>query len=216
MARTSFVVDPLHFLTGERRATAVEHVRSYFAAYTGSWFERMAGDDPFRFSEQDLIAVSTLGVTVPASTAIWLLHDGTGATTELLRQIPVDQCLWDDDADLTDTGPAWQLWDLIRGNGWPEHQGGMGRTTTSKLLAAKRPHLVPIQDSVVTELLFSGHRYLSYWAAWRERFTAHDAAALIDAATSVRSEVPEAGHLSVLRILDIVLWRAGRRPPTGH
>jgi hypothetical protein len=211
VARTSFLVDPMQFLVGVERATAIEKVRSYFTDYTGSWFERLAAtEQPHRFTEKDFVAVGTLGVEVPPSTAIWLLGGGAAPATALLEQIDTTLTLWDDAADLTPEGPAWQLWDLVRTNGWPSHRGGMGRTTTSKLLAAKRPHLIPIQDSVVTALLFGGGRYRGYWAAWRDRLTAGDGPAVIEAATSIRDEVPAAAHLSVLRILDIVLWRSGR------
>ncbi len=213
MARTSFTVDPLHFLTGPQRSTAIEHVRTYFAEFTGSWFERLAATEhPHRFTEKDFVAVGTLGVEVPPSTAIWLLGDGAAPATALLEQIDPTLTLWDDAADLTPEGPAWQLWDLIRSNGWPEQRAGIGRTTTSKLLATKRPHLIPIQDSVVTALLFGGGRPTGYWSAWRERLTAGDGPAVIEAATSIRQAVPAAAHLSVLRILDIVLWRAGTHP----
>ncbi len=127
--------------------------------YTGSWFERLAAtEQPHRFTEKDFVAVGTLGVEVPPSTAIWLLGDGAAAATALLEQTDPTLTLWDDAADLTRRGPGV----AVVGPG--PHQrlavapGRDGPHDHEQALAAKRPHLIPIQDSVATALS-GGGRY---------------------------------------------------------
>lgn len=83
----------------------------------------------------------------------------------------------------------------------------MGATTTSKLLAAKRPHLVPVQDSVVTAaLLGAGAKGFNWWALWRTRLQGPAGEELRRAACSLAEDVPEARQLFVLRVLDVVVW----------
>ncbi|MEU9135411.1 DUF6308 family protein [Streptomyces sp. NPDC048404] len=99
-------------------------------------------------------------------------------------------------ADLADGSPAHTAWHLLRG------QPGIGWVTAGKLLARKRPRLMPVSDQVVRCVL--GHPK-SFWldlhAALRSdnRSLHHELLALRQLA-----ELPEA--VSVLRICDVVLW----------
>ncbi|MFF4504117.1 DUF6308 family protein [Streptomyces sp. NPDC001401] len=98
--------------------------------------------------------------------------------------------------DLADGSPAHTAWHLLR------DQPGIGWVTAGKLLARKRPRLVPVYDQVVRCVL--GHPK-SFWldlhAALRSDKWAlhHELTALRQAA-----ELPET--VSVLRICDVVLW----------
>lgn len=201
---------PIKFLTGDREEKAVEHLRTYFHSYTGSWFERLADPDPYRITANDVTAVSTLGVEIPANTAIWLLDGGAAVTSRWLRDVPPNQAIWDPAADLTSDGPMWRLWDHLQAGGWPQHVGGMGPTKTSKLLAVKRSHLVPIHDSLVEGALFA-KAPTNYWAPWLEWFIGESGATLRLAAEGVRDQAGVGAHLSVLRIIDIVIWMAQKR-----
>jgi hypothetical protein len=163
--------DPAWFFEANQRVQAIEALGRYFTAFTGSWFDRIADHaHPDQITARDLVAVSMLGVDVPAGTSIWLLNEGTERVRELLSRCPADQHLWDDDIDLTRDGPLWSLWSLLRTKGWKANVGGMGRTKTSKLLEAKRPHSVPIYDSFVASALFDGEP-TNYWDTWHERLT---------------------------------------------
>jgi len=198
---------PGEFLSGSRREKAVGHLRLYFESYTGSWFERFADPDPNRITANDFAAVTMLGVDIPANTAIWLLHDGAAAASRLLETVPADLPIWDASANLNPDGEMWKLWTHVRGGGWPHHVGGMGTTKTSKLLAIKRPHLVPIHDSLVEAALFD-KAPKNYWAPWQSWFAGAPGQELSDLARNVRDEAQVGVHLSVLRILDIVIWMA--------
>jgi hypothetical protein len=91
----------------------------------------------------------------------------------------------------------------------------MGPTTTMKLMAAKRPHLVPIYDTWVADMLLPadvGERW-EWWGPWYRVFQGLDGSRLIKATESVRAlaaEYVDVAHLSVLRILDIVIWQHAR------
>ena len=80
---------------------------------------------------------------------------------------------------------------------------GLGRTTTSKLLAAKRPGIVPIRDTVVERLLQADD---AWWAPMR--LLVQDSRirnVLVDASTG-----PVPTNVFLLRRLDVVLWRWGK------
>jgi hypothetical protein len=69
--------------------------------------------------------------------------------SELLRHIPTDLAMHDADWEIYASGSAAaQLWELFC------HSGGEHRwVTANKLLARKRPHLLPVYDTQVMELL---------------------------------------------------------------
>ena len=114
------------------------------AADSTSWLT----DHPNEITERDIVAVSMLGVNIPAPVAIWLLEDGRSAVSELLRAIPAEADICEN-GELLDPGRETEaLWRLLGNGCWPDpiHSNGMGTTKISKLLAAKRPNLVPIFD----------------------------------------------------------------------
>lgn len=81
----------------------------------------------------------------------------------------------------------------------------MGYVTSSKLLAAKFPHLVPIRDDKVERALgLKGHD--AWWEPLRDalRPTSHD----VDPVSALeRLSIPDRSlHVSALRRLDIILW----------
>ena len=210
MPRDTFTHSPLEYLQAENLEEAASDLTSYFDSFTGSRFEHLADSDtPNSITARDIVAVSTLGVDVPAHVSIWILEEGAPAVSRELRAIPVDQDIWDPSADLGPSGPANRLWDLLRGAHWADQHGGMGDTKTSKLLATKRPRLIPINDSRTEALLYPGEP-TDTWLAWRREFQANggDLALVID---HLRRHEPRSEQLSALRVLDVVLWFQARR-----
>jgi len=204
-----FRVDPLVFMEGDERELAKASLTAYFSSFTGSKFEELSDwDSPNEFTARDILAVSTLSVTVPANVAIWLVGpDGTAQVRPLLEQ------LGEPDAQLsgdTDLGPAYELWDLVRSGRWPRAtttgKNGVGRVIASKLLAAKRPGLIPIYDRHVAGALF-GERDANDWEIWRSATSDTAYAATLEAACDgLLQETGRAGAVSVLRCVDIVVW----------
>lgn len=73
-------------------------------------------------------------------------------------------------------------------------------------MARKRPHLIPIEDSVVNREIGLGSQ--NSWRVWWEELRQDDY--LVERATEVREHVDHS-KLSTLRTLDIVLWKSGEK-----
>ncbi len=127
---------------------AVPELQAYFQGtlsngepyYTGSHFEKIGDNEPFRFTASDIVAVSTLSVEVPSRLSIDLLlgSGGASAATHLRCIEPgADLAAEEAAALIAEGGPAWDLWELLRAH------TGVGPPIASKLLARKRPHLIP-------------------------------------------------------------------------
>ncbi len=170
--------------------------------------------DPARIEAADIVAVSMLSFPVSPVAAAWLLSsEGQWLTTEILADIPVNDQLWN--CDIRSILRAADLFQLLRAESsqFPQVTGSaaMGQATATRLLAAKRPRLVPIDDREVRDAL----RYPkdSLWfRRWQE--TLDDE--LLVAARAVRAvaakERPVAAELSELRVIDAVVRRRIKKP----
>ncbi|PKR41628.1 DUF6308 family protein [Streptomyces sp. EAG2] len=204
-----FVADP----------QAVVDLRRYFGLgvppggmpFTGSRFEHLAGggDRPEvadRFTAEDLVAVQTLSVTVPAPVALDILEGPLGAQLSgLLHAIPRDINMVDADVDVvTDGSPADQAWHLLRG------QPDVGWVIAGKLLARKRPRLLPVYDRVVRCAV---GRPPSFWLALHAALR-EDGAVLHHQLLELRQVAGVPETVSALRICDVTVWMGHRAE--GH
>lgn len=188
-------------------------------AYAGSYFESLDRDiwenHPNRITGSDLYALSTLQISVPRAAGIGILGDEQRRITELLTEIPDERLenlsREDYEKHLGRESPAQKLWDLLCRNNTGDKKWGIGSTTASKIMARKRPHLIPIQDSVVDEVI--DRNKLNAWELWWQAF--RDNEELADRAEKFRQYIDGAKvtrpQLSTLRIFDVVLWMHGRR-----
>ncbi len=205
-----FVATLRNLIRPDRFDRAIDLAERYWSTdgeqYTGRVFHELSdAAHPNEITAQDLVAVSTLSVTVPPRVAIWLLsEDGKASVGELLTEVPTDKDIWESSTLLTKDRELWRLWELLNRARWPTHRPNnrMGRTTISKLLACKRPRLVPIWDSVL-ETLFGPVG--NYWEAYRR--------ALSDEALRLELSVASSGHApegaGLLRRMDALLWMIG-------
>ncbi|MGW1736764.1 DUF6308 family protein [Streptomyces sp. NPDC001999] len=206
----AFIADP----------QAVVDLRRYFGidlppgavAFTGSWFEHLAGggDRPGiadRIMADDLVAVQTLSVTVPASVALDILEGSLGARLSgLLQAIPRDIDMTDADVSvLSDGSPADQAWQLL------EDQPDVGWVIAGKLLARKRPRLLPVYDKVVRCAL--GRPRPSFWLALHAALRADDRA-LHRQLFALRQGAGVPETVSALRVCDVAVWMGHRAE--GH
>jgi hypothetical protein len=189
--------------------TAVDYLQQYYSVYedgqpcyTGSRFESMAerNSDPNTLGPEDFLAVSMLSVNVPAVAAIRILGPDAVHVSELLMQIPDDLDIIDAEEEMLGAqSPAGQLWDVLR-----RGRDGLGPTTTSKLLAAKRPRLLPIWDNFVEQA--TGLGTIGYWLKFRY-VLAEDEGHVWDWLRELRSLASNLPFdVSELRILDVLLW----------
>ncbi len=173
--------------------------------YTGSRFEAIAGlnPDPYVLGPADLVAASALSVKIPSMAAIRLLDEPNAERiSALLRAVPADVDIVDVAPDkLNGNSDASQLWRFLRAG-----RDGIGRTRASKLLAAKRPRLLPIWDSFVE--IATGLDTSDYWRKFQTVLRA-DNGAIWGWLRILKQGLPIIpAEVTPLRVLDILLWKS--------
>jgi hypothetical protein len=158
---------------------AVGLVKKYFeddpdterARYSGSYFERLGGggDRPeaaCQITAEDLLAVSMLSVPVVRYYALHVLDYRAREISGLLSQIPTGIGLADAEAAdlIAEDGPAQELWRLLHDiKPRPQDRNRLGKVAAGKLLARKRPELIPVYDSHVKEVLRRPSNDQTWW-----------------------------------------------------
>lgn len=199
------------------RERAIGHLRRYFGlgdtpAYTGSRFESLGGggDDAAtvnKITAEDIVSLSMLSIRMHGLAALQLLEDSdyVEVATELLTEIPTDVDLADSELEMLAPGsPADRLWRHLR------RLYQVGQTTTSKLMARKRPRLIPVYDSVIARA-FGLHGSGDQWNRWHALFTTDDRQ-LQKYMLDLRAEAGLSDNISALRVLDVVVWMEHRQP----
>lgn len=166
--------------------------------YTGRWFEYFsARSDERHLDANDVAAAATLSVPLGGKTVRSLFARAEQFDAFLAEAPDRHAKLWDvDEAELADGAPLAQAYSVLRST------PGIGYVTASKIMACKRPHLVPIRDTVVEHLLGAGP---AWWVPWRQVVTDKELRELVEEITP--ANVP--AGISILRRLDVILWRAG-------
>lgn len=162
--------------------------------FAASTFDDLGDNRPDRLTADDLLATTLLDMRFPPRAVRAILGHEADHLAAMLQAIPTDVDLWE--ATDEDLAPAYALWTALRarGKGW-----GIGPTTTSKLMARKRPRLVPIVDSVVRDAL--GFEKDS-WAELRAALQGSDLPVRIEGLRR-----PGVGDkAATLRLLDVAVW----------
>jgi hypothetical protein len=201
---------------GPAREMCVNVLTDYFRAvdgtpaFSGSRFESFGDNPPHRIIVDDLVAVSMLSVRVPGQAALRFLERAAGDINDLLPRIPTDLDLHDADKRTIDEhSPAWRLWEVLRTQ--PKRSAetvGVGEVTTSKLLARKRPRLLPVYDAIVGRQL-ELRNSLTHWDDVH-RFLTDEKPGRVRFLRELAAEATVPPHVSVLRIFDVLLWMHGK------
>ncbi|MDQ0770281.1 hypothetical protein QF031_003030 [Pseudarthrobacter defluvii] len=190
--------------------TALAYLHRYYGlgpwdglAFTGSHFDGRSKVSTNRIVAEDIIAVGCLSIHVPAAASVEILGKQADEIASLLSDIP-DLNLEDISPEqheewLGDESAAFRLWRLLR------QLDGVGPTTASKLMARKRPGLIPIYDSVVARVT-GFHTSAGTWHAWHSALSNE---AFKESLQKIRSSAA-LEHISLLRVLDVVLWMEGK------
>ncbi len=186
------------YFTDAEADRAARALRAYFAPdlhFTGSAFDGLFDHgNPNCLTAVDMLAVTTLSVDVPPRAALRLI--GAPDVELLLGAIPTGADMWTSPELLDDDSHANQLWTLVRSH------DGVGRTITSKLLAAKRPHLLPIYDRHVQAAL----GFDNQWPFMQEVARSPAVEDLLANVGTCRTAAGVPAEVSVLRIIDAVIW----------
>ncbi len=167
-------------------------VEAYFrpgGPFAGETFDLLGDNPPGVVTRDDLLATTLLDISWRPPALRQLLEPGR--FDGHLAAVPADIDLWQADARVLQAATDFQ--ESLR------KLDGVGSVTASKLLARKRPRLVPIHDRVVLRVL----------APPKGRFWATLAEALEDEALRVRIEELRpsgVGSPSLLRLLDVAIW----------
>lgn len=173
-------------------------------------------------TEGDLASLAKLSVTLKEPARSELLRGETHERLEeLLLNIAVNQDLHSFESNpLTPDSAAWQAWNIlvVRGSK-SENMKGFGAVRASKLLARKRPHLIPIYDQVIG-CVFGFKTPAGHWQWMYETLIANDYE-LVNRLKLLRVDgaaaIPRISQISLLRILDVVVWMDHQSVhPTGR
>jgi Family of unknown function (DUF6308) len=161
--------------------------------FDGGMFDTLPDNPRDSFSASDLLALAMLDVAPSPIAVRALLKPDFSRHLADLRD---DVDLWDATDD--DLAPAYELWveltDLFQ----------VGPTRASKLLARKRPRLIPIVDSVVRES-YSLTFHDNSWVALRDALMDRQLRDQIDAIRPAGSP----SRITTLRLLDVAAWMRG-------
>lgn len=208
-------------LSSPDNTQALSYLRTYYGLngggqYTGAYFDEWGvAQDPYRFTAEDVVAVSFLSVVVPPMAAHQLLVTEADSFSELLRAVGPDRDL------VTETQSIDAAWPGRRLNAALDKLPGVGPTIASKLCARKRPRLIPIYDSVVAQVT---NAYDQQWEPLRAALqgpTPDAHASLHARLVSLREQVGLGRHISAIRVYDVVTWMEGKdkdyevTPPVG-
>ena len=136
-------------VSGDWREQALADVDRYYRTYTGRRFETLGVNEPGAVTSDDLVAVTTLGIRLEGSVSLGVLDTHRDELSELLDQIPVTSIDKAGPSVLAEGRPAWRAWQVLN------RVDGVGETIAGKILARKRPDLIPVFDKVVKRAL--GH-----------------------------------------------------------
>lgn len=192
--------DP-NMLSAERRLYAAlsapglrELVCAYFhstSGFAGLTFDSLGDNPPDKVTSDDLLAVTLLDVRWRPSAVRSMLGSQAGQISELLSEIDTKTTLWAENGgrELCKAERLWKVIDALE---------GAGDTLTSKLLARKRPLLVPITDSIIVRAVANPGQT---WVTLRYCF---QRAPFRQAVESLRPPLME--NVGLLRIFDVAIW----------
>jgi hypothetical protein len=180
------------------------------ACYSGAHFERIGRggdreDIANQFTAGDLLAVTMLSVRIVGYHALEILQYQAGKLNDLLSQIPHDVALQDPKAadHIAKGGPAWRLWDAICDIEPRRESNRIGPVAAGKLLARKRPLLLPVYDSRVKRVLSRPRTDNQWWHDLHDQLI--NDPGLVQELESVRKRAG-AGDMSLLRVFDVMCW----------
>ncbi|MEU8813395.1 DUF6308 family protein [Actinoplanes sp. NPDC048796] len=168
-------------------------VERYFdpeGPFAGATFDLLGQNPPHALTLDDLLATSLLDITWRPLAVRRLLAADSDISARLAA-IPGDVDLWNAPRDVLET--ATFLHSSL------SKLPGIGPVIASKLLARKRPRLVPIHDRVVLRVLAPPKN--KFWETLAAALRAH---ALREGIEALRPA--HGGSASLLRLLDVAIW----------
>lgn len=231
----------LYLKDGDDLADHADHrsplqtLQQYFTEKTGGMFEAYGRNDPFSITADDLVAVTMLSMEIRLNTrsgistrSALILEEKSPEISGLLREITsadnrdLDWNLEDCGADelhavvLDDTSPVMRLVDLLSPVLSPDVSPSNKWVAISKLLARKRPGLLPVRDRTVQMRLKFGqqrtlHDHLAeWWTGWHDALHQDAGGSIRRDVKLLQDELVATTNLSIVpslvRIADVLVW----------
>lgn len=190
--------------------TPGEVIAHYMDHYSGGHFERYGKNERCEITADDLVACGLLSIAICgrgtgdiSTGAVLAIEREKASITKGLGQLPTDIDLHNLNTTrfellMGDGSAGSELYWLLRSEAI-----GLGPVATFKLLARKRPRLMPVRDSVLTSAL---HRADPWWRPWWE--TLVEDLGLVQRLKQIRDDAT--ADLSVLRTADVLVWMRQR------
>jgi hypothetical protein len=178
------------------------HLRRYFGGqpgdlFTGRHFETFeAKGDPDRFEFCDVLAVEALSVAVPTEAAFAVFFTQAERLNGLLAGIPKNTPIWSEAAAEVIEDPKSDAWKL---HAALDDIPDIGPVTAGKLMAAKRPMLIPILDKFVKEVFVPPVD--GFWTGMREQLLDEETRRVIG---DICAAAP--ANVTLLRRIDVAVW----------
>jgi hypothetical protein len=204
------------FVWGGQRQFAVDVLQQYFAdpdpakPSVGLWgrhFESFAADAEYanEITTADVASLLLLSITRDLGGIMLDVQANSHQVSKLLHAIPQTPLHEVPHAVIAPDSAAWNLHALLKSMGAQNND-----VAAAKLLARKRPHLLPIYDNRVKRVLSTPDmplRHINMWDCYWTWFAAN--AERAEGVMELRGEVSKLERLSLLRIMDVVLWMKG-------
>jgi hypothetical protein len=146
-----------------------------------------------RFAPTDIFAAQALSVTIPTEAVQRLLYDDAEMFNTALRALPPSDFGKVERSVFDRGGAAVELFKLL------DALPGIGTTKATKLMAAKRPDLIPIQDAFVQEELMVPDG--KFWLPMYDQLADESLRDFIDELTKAA-----ASQVALLRRIDVAVW----------
>jgi hypothetical protein len=199
LARPESAIDRLRACIDDDAAIAL--VTAYFdpsSGFAGATFDTLGTSRPNEFDAHDLLALNLLDERLSSTAIRWLLStEGTDVMRPLLEAIGSD-------AELGAPGDSEALASAEAAYSRLTSLGGVGSTKATKLLARKRPALVPILDTVVRSVVMAPQG--QYWATFQAFMGEKRHRARLEQVKR-RAGIPD--EITLLRVLDVAIWMGG-------
>lgn len=200
------------------KSTGIDYLKEYYSSnapfYTGSYFESLESynNPENRITASDLYAVGTLNTPIRRKAAMGILITEADEIDALLSQVTGRKLSTlskeERDEHLGPDSAAQKLYVALRRKNKPsEEKWQVSPTRASKIMARKRPHLIPINDRIIKNAIEKKTKD-NDWKLWWEALTEDDY--LEDRAETLRQAI-DRPRLSTLRVLDVLLWMSGTK-----
>jgi hypothetical protein len=186
-------------LTGDV-ASRLAHYYRPEGDYAGATFLSLEPNEPHRVTATDLFAVTLLSVDIGARVTRRVIHDGQ--LRDELRAIPTVIHLEDaDDGVLDAAGKCYETVKRLFVD--PTAKKSAPWVAPAKLVARKRPRLVPVRDELVRRFLGIDPKwgYRGAWEIYQRLMRDAEIRGLLD---------PLVSQDPPLRVLDVALWTRAR------